>query len=57
MLKALHLSDETKTFLAWQWCLSQEREKRKHPDECKKYYELYKKILQQNKNKNNNNNN
>ena len=53
MLKAIHLSDETKTFLAWQWCLSQEREKRKHPDECKKYFEIYKKTME-NKNKNKN---
>jgi len=46
MLKALHLSDESKSFLAWQWCLVQEREKRKHPDECKRYYEIYKKTIQ-----------
>ena len=52
MLKAFHLSEETRTYLAWQWCVTQEREKRKSPEECKKYYELYKKILQKNKNKN-----
>ena len=39
MLKAIHLSEETKTFFAWQWCLSEEKQKKRDHKECKKYYE------------------
>jgi len=50
MLKAKHLSEPTKMYLAWQWCLTEERAKRREPDECKKIYKQYLKTIE-NKNK------
>ena len=50
MLKAKHLSESTKMDLAWQWCLTEERVKRRVPDECKKIYKQYLKTIE-NKNK------
>ena len=50
MLKATHLSEPTKMYLAWQWCLTEERAKRRDPDECKKIYKQYLKTIE-NKNK------
>ena len=50
MLKAKHLSEPTKMYLAWQWCLTEERAKRRDPDECKRIYKQYLKSIK-NKNK------
>ena len=50
MLKAKQLSESTKMYLAWQWCLTEERAKRRYPDECKKIYKQYLKTIE-NKNK------
>tara|TARA_B110000003_G_scaffold25660_1_gene24354 strand:- start:2392 stop:2556 length:165 start_codon:yes stop_codon:yes gene_type:complete len=53
MLKGKHLSEPTKMYLAWQWCLTEEKAKRRDPDECKRIYKQYlKSIKNKNKNKN-----
>jgi len=52
MFKVKHLSEPTKMYLAWQWCLTEERTKRRDPDECKRIYKQYLKSIKNNKNKN-----
>ena len=49
-LLAKHLSEDTRMFLAWQWCLTEEKEKKRDPEECKKIYKQYQKSIK-NKNK------
>lgn len=48
---AKHLSEPTRMYLAWQWCLTEEKEKKRDPEECKKIYKQYVKTIEKNNNK------
>ena len=50
MLKYTKLSKESRKFLAWKWCLAEDKEKQLNKEKCDKLYQEYLDIIK-NKNK------
>jgi hypothetical protein len=46
MLKYSKLSPVSRKFLAWKWCLVEDKDKQLNKDKCDKLYEEYMKLLQ-----------
>lgn len=45
MIKYSKLSPASKKFLAWKWCLTEDKTKHINKDKCDKLYEEYVKIV------------
>ena len=52
MLKYTKLSDASRKFLAWKWCLAEDKEKQINQDKCDELYKQYISVVTKKNNKN-----